>query len=354
MSNPAAPCSERNSFSPLRVLSILVPAAALVIGFSVYKRHAIESEVQQEGERLLLGTLGLSNPAKNRLNAKFVDANGDLVADVPADASQQIDPDPLVFSYVGGSDSERQQAVWKEFLDALAAATGKKVEYLVLTSADEELLALQEGRLHVAGVNTGNVPAAVNTCGFVPVCTFGDNEKRTGYQVQIIVPAKSKIKDVYDLRGKEVALTERGSNSGFKAPLVLLMSDFDLRPQRDFDWVFTYGHDNSIQGIAAGKYEAAPVASDMLARAVARGDINAEDYRVIFASERFPKAAIGYVYNLKPELAAKVTEVLTNFAWAGSGLEKEFGPSGGTSFVPVNYKDDWSLIRRIDDAMGMK
>ena len=45
-------------------------------------------------------------------------------------------------------------------------------------------------------------------------------------------------------------------------------------------------------------------------------------------------------------------QTFKDFKWEGTGLEKEFGATEVTAFVPVNYKDDWSLIRRIDDAMG--
>ncbi|HVU86454.1 MAG TPA: phosphate/phosphite/phosphonate ABC transporter substrate-binding protein [Pirellulales bacterium] len=346
------PSKPAPSFSMKRVAIALLPVFLAAVAFWAYKYRAYESDAQAKGERMLLGTLGLGKPTKNRLNERFQDADADLVADAPKDAAQFVAPDTLYFSYVGGEDSDRQHATWQEFLAALATNIGKKVEYLDLASIKDQLDALRDGRLHIAGVNTGNVPAAVNQCGFVPVVTLGDAKGTFGYTVKIIVPSSSTIKAVPDLRGKRLALTEPGSNSGYKAPLLLLMNDFDLLPQRDFEWVFTYGHDASIQGIASGKYQAAPTASDMLARAASRGEIDDSKYRVIYESERFPPAALGYVYNLAPELAEKVTHTFKAFDWAGTGLEREFSPSGVTAFVPVRYKDDWALVRRIDDAMG--
>ena len=182
-----------------------------------------------------------------------------------------------------------QQEVWKEFLEAIAANTGKKVEYLVIETPNEQLLALKEGKLHLAGINTGNVPTAVSACGFVPAYTLAKADGSFGYKMQIIVPAKSSIKSVEELKGHRIALTDRLSNSGFKAPLVLLMNDVGLYPQRDFEWSFTFGHDESIRGIATGEYEAAPIASDMLARAVSRDEIKDDQYRVIYESDGFPR-----------------------------------------------------------------
>ena len=341
-----------SDFSMRRVLTVLIPLVALVACIFFYQRQAIEAEARQNSEKLMIEKLGLSKPTKNRLDSQFTDENGDLVADTPKDKAQQIDPDRLVFSYIGASDAQRQQEVWKDFVDALSTATGRTVEYLVIETPDDQLRALKDGKLHIAGINTGNVPTAVSACGFVPVCTLGRPDGTYGYTMKVIVPATSLAKSVDDLRGKRLALTDRLSNSGFKAPLVLLMNDFGLYPQRDFEWSFTFGHDESIRGIIAGDYDAAPVASDMLARAESRDDIQKDQYRVIYESERFPPAALGYVYRLKPDLAEKIKEVFSSFKWEGTGLEKEFAATGVTSFVPVDYKDDWSLIRRIDDTMG--
>jgi phosphonate transport system substrate-binding protein len=349
-SSEAFPSADR-SFSLRRVGLLLIPLIVAVAGFVLYQRYLIEAQARQLSNQLMLEKLGLGKPIQNRLDPRFKDADGDLVADPPA-ADQQVDPDTLIFSYVGSKDAPEQQEVWQQFLDALAVATGKKVEYLSIDSPDEQLRALKNGQLHIAGLNTGNVPRAVTACGFVPVCTLGIPDGSFGYKMQIIVPANSTVQKVEDLRGKRIALTDRLSNSGFKVPLVLLKDEFGLQPERDFMWSFTFSHDESIRGIAAGDFEAAPVASDMLARAISHGEIKPEQFRTIYESERFPPAALGYVYNLKPELAEKVVEVFSTFKWPGTALEKEFAPANVSAFVPINYKDDWSLIRRIDDAMG--
>ncbi len=82
--------------------------------------------------------------------------------------------------------------------------------------------------------------------------------------------------------------------------------------------------------------------------------IKPSQYRVIYSSETFPTAGLGYVYNLKPELAAKIREAFLTFDWKGTVLEDKFSGAKQTKFVPVDYKNDWSLIRRIDDEMGIE
>jgi phosphonate transport system substrate-binding protein len=294
---------------------------------------------------------GMDRPVKNKLDARFTDTDGDLVADCPTDPSKCIDPAKIVFTYVAQEDTSQYEKDWQPFMDHLSKLTGKPVVYLPVKTAGEELKALRDGDLHVAAFNAGSVPWAVNACGFVPVCRV-PTPIQGGTRVEIIVPASSSMHTVQDLRGHELTLTDANSNSGYKAPMVLLRSDYGLEPETDYKIRTSNGHENSILGVANRTYEAAAVAADMLARAEANQEISPSQYRSIFQSETFPSAAIGYVYNIKPELAAKIREAIVTFDIKGTALEREFGPAEQGKFVPVTYRTDWSLIRRIDDACG--
>jgi phosphonate transport system substrate-binding protein len=149
-----------------------------------------------------------------------------------------------------------------------------------------------------------------------------------------------------------MTFTDLGSNSGFKAPLVLLRNDFHLEPGIHYDVNVSYSHEKSIEGIAKRKFEAAAVADELLKRAVSRGLIEESQFRSIYHSEDFPPAAIGYVYNLKPELADQIRAALLSFDWKGTPLAKAYGPAGKARFVPISYKDQWSFVRYIDDEIG--
>jgi phosphonate transport system substrate-binding protein len=106
-----------------------------------------------------------------------------------------------------------------------------------------------------------------------------------------------------------------------------------------------------VRQVAAKDFDVAPVASDVLARMVEKGEVDPGAIRSIHESERFPPATIGVAYNLKPELRDAIKSTFLEFNWDGTGLEKEFGPEV-TKFVPVNYKDNWANIRRIDQVIS--
>ena len=356
MSSAESQAPGNKHVSMTRVTIMLVPLLIIVGAGAYFYSTEFDPEVTSTNRRIeevVQSTFGLGTPTQNTLGGGFTDADDDLVADPPSDESQWLDPDPIYFSYVASEDSEGYERLWQSFADFLAERTGRKVEYVKIASINDQLLALHERRLHVTGLNTGAVPLAVNAHGFIPVCTYGADDGSFGYRMKIIVAESSLIRSVEDLRGRNMAFTHMSSNSGFRAPLVALMNDYGLMPETDYTWAFSGSHGASIRGLMGGQYDAAAVASDMLERAVASGEIDIGETRSIYESERFPPAALGYVHDLKPELAASIRQALLDFRFADTPLAEEFASANGTRFVPISYKDDWALIRRIQDATGV-
>lgn len=343
---------DKQQFSIFRVLVLLLPVV-IVLGI-LWKAGILVPQPPAGNQEVIPRMVGLTDPVVNRLGEQFVDANEDLVADCPADATQLLNPEKLVFSYIAVEEAAEYKEVWQPFVEHLSKVTGKPVEYALWTSTNEQLKALRDGALHITGFNTGSVPLAVNQAGFVPVCKLPSADGTGSYHMELIVPADSLINSPSDLVSHELTLTNARSNSGYKAALVLLWSDFELKPGRDFDIRVSGDHRYSIVGVALGKYEAAAVASDLIERAIENEEIERGQYKTIYTSEPFPTACLGYVYNLTPDLAAKVREAFSTFDWGGTSLEGQIAAGSHTAFVPASYKDDWSLIRRIDDATGKK
>ncbi len=289
------------------------------------------------------------------LDQKFTDADGDLIADTPADPKAQIDPATLIFAYTPVEDPEVYRKVWDEFIAHLTKQTGRKVVFFPVQSNAAQIEAMRAGRLHIAGFNTGSVPLAVNCAGFAPFAMMASKQDAYGYEMEIIVQADGPIKKIEDLKGKTVAFTDPNSNSGFKAPSAILKAQFGLEAERDFKTAFSGKHDNSILGVANKDYDAAAVANAVLKRMVGRKVVDGAKLRTIFKSQTFPTTGYGVAYNLKPELAAKIREAFFNFPWEGTELAKEYEKSSPPQekFMPIRYKDTWSVVRDIDTAMGV-
>jgi phosphonate transport system substrate-binding protein len=301
----------------------------------------------------VLPTLAAS--AQLTLDSRYKDADGDLVADAPADAKDWVDPATLVFAYTPVEDPAVYAKVWQGFLDHLAKATGKKVVFFPVQSNAAQLEAMRAGRLHVAGFNTGSNPIAVACAGFVPFTMMASKDNKFGYEMEIITYPGSGITKVEDIKGKKLAFTSETSNSGYKAPSALLREQFKLEAGKDFEPVFSGKHDNSVLGVANKDYPAASVANSVMYRMLARNVIKPDQIKTIYKSQTFPTTGYGYVYNLKPELAAKLKEAFFSFNWEGSSLLAEFKNTEPPQekFIPITFKEHWAVVRQIDQALGV-
>ena len=304
---------------------------------------------------LALAALPTLASAQFKLDPRYTDADGDMVADTPTAAKDWVDPATLVFAYTPVEDPAVYAKVWQGFLDHLAKVTGKKVVFFPVQSNAAQLEAMRAGRLHVTGFNTGGNPLAVACAGFVPFAMMASNDNKFGYEMEIITYPGSGIEKVEDIKGKKLAFTSETSNSGYKVPSALLRQQFKLEAGKDFEPVFSGKHDNSVLGVANKDYPAASIANSVLYRMIARNVIKADQVKTIYRSQTFPTTGYGYAYNLKPELAAKVKEAFFSFKWEGSALLDEFKHTEPPQekFIPITFKEHWAVVRQIDQALGV-
>jgi phosphonate transport system substrate-binding protein len=309
----------------------------------------------------LLGFLLLSTDAAaadachaGDLAAHLCDRNGDLVADPPLERRALRDPRVLIFAYTPVEDPAIYARVWEGFIAHMVRITGRQVRFFPVQSNAAQIEAMRAGRLHVGGFNTGSTPLAVNCAGFVPFTMMARADGSYGYEMEIIARHDSGIASLTDLRGRTLAFTQPTSNSGYKAPTVLLTQQSGLRERQDYQAAFSGKHDNSILGVANRDYDAAAIANSVLQRMVARGVVRADQFVTLYRSQTFPTTSFGYAHDLDPALVDKIREAFFTFPWEGSALEAEYRESGEAQFVPITYREHWSVIREIDRASDVR
>jgi phosphonate transport system substrate-binding protein len=299
------------------------------------------------------GAVGAQECPRGDLDERYCDADGDLIADIPTDPSEWVDPDTLIFAFTPVEDPAMFKGVWAEFLTHLEEKTGKDVLFFPVQSNAAQIEAMRSGRLHIAGFNTGSNPLAVNCAGFRPFTLMASLDGSFGYEMEIITYPGSGIEKVEDIKGKQLAFTSPTSNSGFKAPSAILKAEYDMIPDRDFEAVFSGKHDNSILGVANKDYMAASIANSVMRRMISRDVVQADQLVSIYKSQTFPTTGYGTANNLTPELQATIQDAFFSFDWEGTALQKEFEKSDEGQFLPMNYKDFWKVIRQIDTANGV-
>lgn len=291
--------------------------------------------------------------AEFMLGDRYVDNDGDLIADIPTDPSELIDPGTLIFAYTPVEDPAVYAEVWQGFLDHVSEATGKNVQFFPVQSNAAQIEAMRAGRLHIAGFNTGSNPLAVACAGYRPFAMMAGNDGSFGYEMEILTYPDSGISEIEDIRGGELAFTSETSNSGFKAPSAILQSEFGMAAGDDFTPVFSGAHDSSILGVANQDYPAAAIANSVLARMIDREVVSEDQLVSIYQSQTFPTTSYGVAHNLTPELQETIQEAFFSYDWEGSPLAEEFNRNGEEQFIPITFQNEWSVIRAIDEANGV-
>lgn len=288
---------------------------------------------------------------RGALDTLYCDENGDMVADLPADKSKWNDPSTLIFAYTPVEDPAIYSDIWQPFIDHLSEVTGRDVRFFAVQSNSAQVEAMRSGRLHIAGFSTGPTPFAVNLAGAVPFALMGSESGQFGYTLQVFSHVDSDIHEMKDLKGKRVAHTSPTSNSGNQAPRALF-PEMGIVPGDDYEISFSGSHDQSMLGVVAKDYDAAPVASEVVERMAARGLYDTDDVRLVWESDRFPTTSYNYAHNLHPDLVEKIREAFYTFKFAGTELGEEF--EGVETFIPINYKDNWKVIRTIQASNGVQ
>lgn len=306
------------------------------------------------GLLILIAPLGAlaQEQCKNRgeLDTLYCDDNGDLVADLPKDPKKLKNPGTLVFTYTPVEDPAVYESIFRPFTEHLSKCTGKRVVFYQVQSNAAEIEAMRSGRLHVGGFSTGPTNFAVNLAGAIPFAVKGDEKELQGYNLIMIVKKDSPLQKLSDLKGKKVAHTSPSSNSGNLAPRTLF-PPLGLVPDQDYKVVYSGKHDQSIKGVETGDYDAAPVASDVFKRMAERGQIKADDFRVIYRSEMFPTSSFAYAHDLEPTLRDKLLKCFYDYRFTAE-MKKAF--DGADRFFPITYKKDWEIVRRVAEGTGEK
>ncbi len=299
---------------------------------------------------LAAGSATAQDACKQRgeLDTPFCDEDGDLLADTPRDPKRQKNPDTLFFTNSPLEDPAVFKKLMEPFVDHLAKCVGRRVRFYDVFSSAAAIEAMRSGRMHLGTMSSGDTAFAVNVAGAIPIGIRGDASGPQGYQLWVIVRADSPYQKLSDLKGKRVAHTTPSSNSGNLAPRSLFPAE-GLVPDKDYKVLFSGKHENSVSGVKAGDFDAAPIAHDILVRMAERGIVKMEDFRIIWTSRNFPPGGLSMAHDLAPALQQKIRECTLNFRYTPEMVK---GFQGADRWLPIDYKKDWEIVRKVAQESG--
>lgn len=150
---------------------------------------------------------GLVPKARKSLAAGFTDKQGRLLADAPTDPKQLLELDTLTLAHYVDQDEDSQLVNWQALQNELAEATGLKVVTQEFWNGADDVEAVKAGKVQLVALHAADTPYLVNNAGFIPIAVLGTEAGAHGNQLDIAVPAGSKIQSLADLRGHKLTCT---------------------------------------------------------------------------------------------------------------------------------------------------
>lgn len=214
------------------------------------------------------------------------------------------------------------------------------------TLAEKDLIeSVKTGKAHLAQVNPGLVPQLVAAGQPAPFAVPGNkaSNKPNSYQLILISRTDSPYRKPADLAGKKIAHTTPTSNSGNLAPRALFPA-LGLTPDKNYEVVFSGGHERSAMGVMHGFYDGAAVASDLFQRMVVKGDVRMSSVRVLWESPPFMTESWIMTKDVPAEVQQRVRSC--TFSYQFSPNLKKLLP-GNDVFLPVKYERDFATVLEV-------
>ncbi len=282
------------------------------------------------------------------LSPKYRDENRDLVADAPSDPASWLNPDPLVVAYYTGDGGNEPRIDWPGFEAHLQARTGKRIRLTKYSNHVKTIAAIAAGELHIVALHSADVPHVVNDAGFVPVAVLGSESGADGNHMDIAVNPQSNVRQLSDLRGRNLVCTRADSVTGYRAAITVLWYEQGMRPNVDYQVFYSFGQKSSLKGLRNGTIEIAAISNDKLNEELKRRTLEELNLRVVYESQVIARRAIGYIHSLHPDLAGQVNDAILSFENTGGNDDN---PSGRPlRFYPANYKEGFEFARQMHDC----
>lgn len=214
------------------------------------------------------------------------------------------------------------------------------------TLGGKELVeSISSGKAQLAQVNPGLAAQLVSEGQLAPFAVPGN--KKTGlhnsYKLILITRVDSPYQQPKDLIGKKIAHTTPTSNSGNLAPRALFPA-LGLTPDKDYEVVFSNGHERSVNGVMHGFYPAAAVASDLYQRMIVKGEVKGSSIRTLWESPPFMTESWTMSKDVSPELQARVKKCSFNYNFSPT-LRKQL--PGNDAFLPINFNRDFATVMEV-------
>lgn len=226
----------------------------------------------------------------------------------------------LVMGIVPHRDAEKLVEEIKPLEEKLSKELGVKVKGFIATNYVSVVEGFGSGNVDFGIIPPFAVVLANNEFKAKPILVVENKKGTTTYRSQFLVNVDSGIESLADLKGKKVAFVDPSSTSGYLFPAALLKEN-SVNPEKDIDFLYSGGHDKSLQLLLNKDVDAAATYDDIRTRYTKEFPTAMDTTKVLAYTEDIPGIAVTTSTSMSDEDVEKLKVAFKNIASTEDGKE---------------------------------
>lgn len=222
---------------------------------------------------------------------------------------------------------------------------GRKIELVVTTDYSSMIEAMRRGRIDLAYFGPLSYVLARSKSNIEPFAAQV-HKGSTSYQAVVIVNAKSGIRSLADIAGKNMAFGDTASTSSHLIPKSMLLEN-GLEAKRNYREHFVGSHDAVALAVQNGHAQAGGLSRIIFEMLLERGTIDRNAVKVLAVSKHYPQYPWTMRSDLSPELKEQIKKAFVSLK--DKAVLKTFKAEG---FAPIT-DSDYDVIRDLAKVLKL-
>ena len=234
-------------------------------------------------------------------------------------------PVELNFGVISTEASVNQKKNWEPFLQAIAKATGYKVNGFYATDYAGVIEAMRFNKVQLAWFGNKSGMEAVDRAGGEVFAQIVSRDGSVGYYSHIIVNSESPYTKLEDIlrcdKSIDFGIGDPNSTSGFLVPTSYIFAAHNIDPKSCFKTVRNGSHQANAMAVANKQVGAATNNSEDLQRTATTAPAARQRIRIIWTSPLIPLDPLVWRKDLEPAVKTRLYTFLMSYGHVGTDEE---------------------------------
>lgn len=244
----------------------------------------------------------------------------------------------LIMGFVPLVDAETLVESLEPLSEMLTESMGQEVKEFTATNYVGVVEGLGSGQVDFGIIPPFAYALAHQESGAEVILTAVDEDGSSGYTSIILVREDSDIRDIQDLRGKNIAFVDPSSTSGYLFPGAhLIENGIDL--EKDITYQYSGGHDKSLQLLLNGDVDAIATFEHNVTRYEKDFPSAKEETRQIAKTDTIPGVSVTVSPSMDEATKEKLIKTLTGLSEMPEAQELMIDLFNIHGFKPATAED---------------